>query len=75
MTALLYVLLAYLAVCWLWGLYLAVRLYTGRRLTRLLRGQSIRARAIHPLTREAQGPQTQPATARTAQALAKSRAA
>lgn len=70
---LLYVLATYLAVCWLWGLYLAVRLYTGRRFSRLLRGQGIRRRAIHPLT-TTDAPPAQPAT-RTAEAIAKSRAA
>lgn len=38
------VLAAYIAVCWLWGIYMAVRLYTGRRASRLLRGRGMRAR-------------------------------
>ncbi len=73
MTVLIYILAVYLAVCWVWGLYLAVRLYTGRRLSRLLRGQGIRPRLIHSLT-STDAPPAQPATAR-AEAVAKSRAA
>lgn len=71
MTALIYVLVAYLAVCWLWGLYLAIRLYSGRRLSRLLQGQGIRPRQSRQL-RSTDAPPTQSATA---EAIAKSRAA
>lgn len=72
MTVLIYILAAYLAVCWLWGLYLVARLYTGRRLSRLLRGQGIRPRLIRPLS-TTDAPPAQPATA--TEAIAKSRAA
>jgi len=74
MTIVLYVLFAYLAVCWLWGLYLAIRLYTGRRLTRLMQGQPARQRKLRPLTRD-NAPSSKPATRRAADALAESQAA
>ena len=74
MTVLIYVLAIYLAVCWIWGLYLAIRLYTGRRLSRLVRGQGSRPRMIHPLT-STDAPPVQSATARSAEAIAESRAA
>ncbi len=38
MTWLLYVFGVYLAACYLWAMYLAVRLYTGKRLRVLLFG-------------------------------------
>jgi hypothetical protein len=49
MTPLLYLLGAYVAVCWLWGLYLAIRLYTGRRMSHLMRGRHARSGPIRPL--------------------------
>lgn len=36
MSWLLYILIAYLTGCYLWGMYLVVRLYTGKRLRVLL---------------------------------------
>lgn len=86
MAILIYVLVTYVAVCWFWGLYLAVRLYTGRRLTRLMQGQTVRQRKIRPLTQNPTPPGSpgnpgnpgtpaQPVTTRAAQALAGSRAA
>jgi hypothetical protein len=74
MTVLIYVLGIYLAVCWLWGLYLAVRLYTGRRLSRVIRGQGVGARIVRPLTTP-DTDATRPASARAAEAIAESRAA
>jgi len=44
MSVLLSILIVYVAVCWLWGMYMAVRLYSGRRLSRLLRGSGVRTR-------------------------------
>ena len=38
MTWLIYVFAAYLTACYLWAIYLAVRLYTGKRLRVLLFG-------------------------------------
>ncbi|MEZ6193344.1 MAG: hypothetical protein R3C45_18895 [Phycisphaerales bacterium] len=77
MQILLYVFVAYIAVCWLWGLYLAIRLYTGRRLTRLMQGSGVRERKTRPITTTGGGIRdtSQPATTRAAEALAKSRAA
>lgn len=46
MTVLLYVLATYVAVCWLWGLYLAVRVYTGRRVRHIMRSRAARARLL-----------------------------
>jgi len=54
MTPLLYVLGVYVAVCWLWGLYLAIRLYTGRRMSHLMHGRHARSGPVRPL------PQTPP---------------
>lgn len=73
MTVLLYVLAAYVAVCWLWGLYLAMRLYTGRRLSHLMRGRGVRTALIRPTTTGT--PQPADAAIRAAEALAKSKAA
>ncbi len=83
MTVMLYVLAAYVAVCWLWGIYLAVRLYTGRRVMQLVRGRGIRprmTRATHQDTttapRRSDLPRVSRATlAKAAAAAAKSRAA
>jgi len=50
MTPLLYLLGAYVAVCWLWGLYLAIRLYTGRRMSHLMHGKHTRSGPIRPLS-------------------------
>lgn len=77
MQILLYILVTYVAVCWLWGLYLAIRLYTGRRLTRLMQGGGVRERTTRPITSAAGGIRdtSRPATTRAAEALAKSRAA
>lgn len=72
MQILLYVFVTYVAVCWLWGLYLAIRLYTGRRLTRLMQGSGVRERKTRPIVT---GDRSRPATIRAAEALAKSRAA
>ncbi len=44
MTILLYGAIAYLLVCWLWGMYVAIRLYSGRRVSRLLQGAGIKER-------------------------------
>jgi len=44
MNVLLGILAVYVAVCWLWGMYMAVRLYSGRRASRLLRGRGVRSR-------------------------------
>lgn len=46
---LIYVLGAYLAVCWLWGIYLAIRLYAGRRVGRVMRGQGLGPRVVRPI--------------------------
>ncbi len=83
MTVLLYILAAYVAVCWLWGMYLAIRLYTGRRISQLVRGRGIRprlTRATHQDTtnapRRTDAPQVSRATlAKATAAAAKSRAA
>ena len=83
MTVLLYVLAAYVAVCWLWGMYMVIRLYTGRRISQLVRGRGIRprlTRATHQDTtstpRSKNAPQIASATLAKAQAAAaKSRAA
>ena len=77
MQILVYILVTYVAVCWLWGLYLAIRLYTGRRLTRLMQGSGVRERKTRPISTTGGGisDTTQPATTRAAEALAKSRAA
>jgi hypothetical protein len=83
MTVLLYVLAVYVAVCWVWGVYMAVRLYSGRRISRLVRGRGIRprlTRATHQdtsgVTRPKGAPQIASATlAKAEAAAAKSRAA
>ncbi len=83
MTVLLYVLAAYVAVCWLWGMYLAIRLYSGRRISRLVRGRGIRPRLTRTThqdtsnsTRPKGTPQIASATlAKAEAAAAKSRAA
>lgn len=84
MTVMLYILAVYVGVCWLWGMYMAIRLYTGRRITRLLRGRGIRprlTRATHQdtttNTKRTQGaPEIASATlAKAEAAAAKSRAA
>lgn len=74
MTILLYAFVTYVAVCWLWGLYLAIRMYTGRRLMRLMQGTGVRTRKIRPITSSGPNP-SEPVTTRAAEALAKSRAA
>ena len=84
-TVLLYVLGAYVAVCWLWGIYLAVRLYTGRRVWQLVRGRGIRPRLTRATRATHQDTGTPPRTgaprvsnatvAKAAAAAAKSRAA
>lgn len=56
MTWLLYVLGAYLGACYLWAMYLVVRLYTGKRLRVLLRLQR------KPRTRVATKPAASTAT-------------
>jgi hypothetical protein len=73
MTVLLYVLAVYVAVCWVWGLYLAVRLYTGRRLSHLMRGRGARTAPVRPTTTDP-APHTS-AAVRAAEAMAKSKAA
>ncbi len=73
MTVLLYILAAYVAVCWLWGLYLAIRLYTGRRLSQLMRGRGVRTALIRPTATGT--PHPADAAVRAAEALAKSKAA
>ncbi len=77
------ILVAYIAVCWLWGMYMAIRLYSGRRVSRLLRGRGVRARitrAPHQDTRHTKHvkgtPQIASETlAKAEAAAAKSRAA
>lgn len=49
MMILIYVLGAYLFLCWLWGIYLAIRLYAGRRVGRVMRGQGFGPRIIRPI--------------------------
>ncbi len=76
MSILIYVLAAYLAVCWLWGIYLAVRLYAGRRVGRVVRGQGLGPRIVRPLTASVDTNSKatdRPAT--TAKPIAESRAA
>ncbi len=72
MTVLLYILGAYVAVCWLWGMYLAIRLYTGRRLRHVMQGRAARARLIPKPTLSSQATH---AGVPVADALAKSKAA
>jgi hypothetical protein len=72
MTVLLYVLGTYVAVCWLWGMYLAIRLYTGRRLTRLMQGHSAKSALIRPTATG--NPHPTEAAIRAAKVIAKSKA-
>ena len=73
MTPLLYLLGTYVVVCWLWGLYLAIRLYTGRRMSRLLRNRHARSGPIRPLSQNA--PSATDADLTPAQAARESQAA
>ena len=73
MTPLLYLLVAYVAVCWLWGLYLVIRLYTGRRVSRLLHGRHMRTGPVRPLSQP--GPTATTAGLTPAQTPRKSQAA
>ncbi len=75
MTLLIYALGVYLGCCWLWGVYMAVRLYTGRRMRRIMRGESSRRRALRPITTNQSVETEQPVSPRTAETLAESRAA
>ncbi len=51
-TVLLGILIVYVAVCWVWGMYMAVRLYSGRRITRLLRGSGVHTRRTRALQQD-----------------------
>jgi len=73
MTPLLYLLGAYVAVCWLWGLYLAIRLHTGRRMSRLVRNRHARVGPTRPLSQT--DPPTTDAVLPPAQGGRESRAA
>jgi len=81
-TVVMYILGSYVAVCWVWGLYLAVRLYTGRRVWHLVRGRGVRPRMTRTTHQDTGTPRTQGApeiasetVAKAAAADAKSRAA
>jgi len=76
MTVLMYVLGAYLAACWLWGIYLVIRLYAGRRIGRVLKGHGLGPRIIRPLNpTSSTPPPPTPVTRKPAEPVAGSRAA
>lgn len=55
-----YLILGYLAACYLWGMYVVARLYTGRRLRALLRRGTRVRRAGAPVLRLTDAPMPRP---------------